>query len=150
MEAFDKIIESLSQAVEGARDKIDDPQTTDLIRKLPDSINSNEEYDRIEEIFDLLWNKYENRSPEEDALFDLLANIMEDYESRTLEPIPPMKPVELLKYMMKEHNLKQKDLANIFGSRTVVSNVLSGKSKINKTHAKRLSERFSMLPDAFL
>jgi len=121
-----------------------------LTTAIPRVIDSETEYDRLEPIFERLLDKGENRSPEEDALFDLLANLMEDYERRTLEPIPNASPTKMLEYLMKENDLKQKDLAEIFGGQSVVSDVLRGKREINKEQAKKLGEKFSVSPAAFI
>ena len=52
-----------------------------LTDTLPTVIDSEAEYNRIESIFENLLDN-EHRSPEEDKLFDLLANLLEDYERR--------------------------------------------------------------------
>ena len=54
---------------------------------LPQVVQSDQEYDRLAEIFNRLMNRGENLSPEEDRLFDLLANLLEDFERRTLPPL---------------------------------------------------------------
>ncbi len=45
---------------------------------------------------------------------------------------------------MQENNLWQTDLADIFGTQSVVSEVLGGKREITKKQAKALAERFSL------
>jgi HTH-type transcriptional regulator/antitoxin HigA len=42
------------------------------------------------------------------------------------------------------------DLVDVFGSRAVVSQVLSGKREISKAHARRLAERFRLSVEAFI
>ncbi|HEY0429026.1 MAG TPA: helix-turn-helix domain-containing protein [Pyrinomonadaceae bacterium] len=122
-----------------------------LLEALPGIIESDEEYGRLENIFNDLINKgEENLSPEQIRLFALLANLMEDYERRTLEAIAAASPVETLEYLMRENNLKQKDLAEIFGGQSVVSDVLKGKREINKAQARKLGEKFSLSPAAFI
>lgn len=122
-----------------------------LADTLPAVIESDAEYNRIEEIFNRLSSKGEdNLSLEENRLFGLLANLLEDYESRTLEPIPDLSPRELLSVLMRENNLKQSDLTEIFGTQSVVSEVLNGKREITKTQAKALSEKFAMRIEAFI
>lgn len=115
---------------------------------LPGVIDSPDEYKRIEEIFDNLFN--ENRSPEEDKLFRLLANLLEDYEKRTLPLLEKTSPQTTLKFLMKENNLRQADLADVFGTQSVVSEVLTGKREITKRQAKALAERFSLRLEAFI
>jgi hypothetical protein len=70
-----------------------------LADALPGIIESDAEYERIEQIFDKLISQ-KNLSPEEDRLFGLLANLLEEYESRTLEPIPNSTPREILTILM--------------------------------------------------
>jgi HTH-type transcriptional regulator / antitoxin HigA len=40
-------------------------------------------------------------------------------------------------------------LADVFGTRSIVSEVLSGKRRLNTEHMRRLSERFHVSPGAF-
>lgn len=122
-----------------------------LAKTVPAVITSPEEYDRLEDVFKSLMDKGEdNLSPEEDRLFDLLANLLEDYERRTLPPLEKSSPLETLKYLMQERDLKQKDVVELFGSQGVASEVLSGKRSISKTQAKNLAERFNIPADLFI
>lgn len=122
-----------------------------LADALPGIIESDAEYDRIEEIFNKLISKgEENLSPEEDRLFGLLANLLEEYESRTLEPLPDLSPREIVTVLMRENNLKQTDMADIFGTQSVVSEVLMGKREITKQQAKKLAGKFAMKIEAFI
>jgi HTH-type transcriptional regulator/antitoxin HigA len=50
---------------------------------------------------------------------------------------------------MEQHDLKQKDLVDIFGTASIVSEILSGKGELNKDHIKRLSRRFQVSPELF-
>jgi len=119
-----------------------------LNNALPGIIDSLDEYNRIEEIFNNLFK--ENRSPEEDKLFNLLANLLEEYETRTLPPLEKSSPVETLKFLMEENDLRQSDLADIFGTQSVVSEVLRGKREITKQQAKALAQKFSLRLEAFI
>jgi HTH-type transcriptional regulator/antitoxin HigA len=47
------------------------------------------------------------------------------------------------------NGLRQKDLASIFGSESVISEVLSGKRDITKAHIEKLSKRFNISPAVF-
>ncbi len=119
-----------------------------LLDVLPGAITSEEEYNRVEQTFADLFNQ--ERSPEKNKLFDLLAALLEDYERRTLPPLEPSPPLETLKFLMAENDLKQKDVVEIFGSQSVASNVLSGKRQISKAQAKRLATRFKVAAETFL
>lgn len=122
-----------------------------LAEALPGIIESDSEYGRVEKIFDRLISKgEENLSPEESRLFGLLANLLEEYESRTLAPIPNLSAREILTVLMKENDLKQTDMTEVFGTQSVVSEVLSGKREITKLQAKALAGRFGMKIEAFI
>jgi HTH-type transcriptional regulator/antitoxin HigA len=121
-----------------------------LVSTLPRVIDSLEEYNRVEKIFESFLDKGENRSPEEDKLFDLLANLLEDYERRTLPPLPRSSPLNTLKFLMAENDLKQKDVVPFFGSQGIASEVLAGKRAISKTQAKALAERFKVSVELFI
>lgn len=122
-----------------------------LADTVPGVIDSGAEYDRLEAVFNDLMNKGEdNFSPEEMRLFELLANLLEDYERKTLPPLEQSSPLDTLKFLMRENNLKQKDLVDDFGSQSVASAVLSGKRAISKGAAKKLGERFSVPADIFI
>ena len=86
---------------------------------LPASIDSDEEYERIENIFNELFNK-KSLSPEEDRLFALLADLLEDYGRKVVGEMPPLEPRQLLKSLITENNLKQIDLTDIFGTQSIV------------------------------
>jgi HTH-type transcriptional regulator/antitoxin HigA len=50
---------------------------------------------------------------------------------------------------MEAHNLRQKDLADVFGTESIVSDVLNGKRDLAKEHICRLSARFHVSPAVF-
>ena len=54
-----------------------------------------------------------------------------------------------MRFLMEQHGLKQKDLADVFGAQSIVSEVLSGKRELNKQQIRRLSERFHVSPEVF-
>ena len=62
---------------------------------------------------------------------------------------PEGNPNDTLKYLMKEHDLKQSDLTEI-GSQGVVSEILSGKRELNTRQIKLLSRRFHVSPSVFM
>jgi HTH-type transcriptional regulator/antitoxin HigA len=52
--------------------------------------------------------------------------------------------------LMAAHDPKQKDLVDIFGTPSIVSEVLHGKRELTTEHIRLLSERFQGTPDLFL
>jgi hypothetical protein len=47
------------------------------------------------------------------------------------------------------HKLKQKDLAPLFGSESIVSEILNRKRELNKHQIEKLSRRFNVSPIVF-
>jgi HTH-type transcriptional regulator / antitoxin HigA len=122
-----------------------------LVDALPGVIMNDEDYNRTEAIFSKLMDKGENRlSLEESKLFALLAKLLEDYEARALPPLDRTSPTETLSFLMEQNDLRQEDLADIFGSQGGVSKAITGKRAISKAQAKRLAERFRVSTDAFI
>lgn len=119
-----------------------------LSETIPVVITNQKDYKRLEDIFAKLFKK--ERSPEEDKLFDLLANLLEDYERKTLPKIEKSTPAETLKFLMGENNLKQKDLIDVFGTQSIVSEILSGKRQINVHQAKKLADKFKVSVELFV
>lgn len=64
-------------------------------------------------------------SPEGEEI-ELLSLLVEKYEQEHY-PIEAPSPVEAIKFRMEQMNLKQSDIAPLFGGKTRVSEVLNGK-----------------------
>jgi HTH-type transcriptional regulator/antitoxin HigA len=80
---------------------------------------------------------------------ELLTLLIEDFESKHYA-LPKASPVEVLRFLMDQHSLKQKDLLDIFGNASVTSEVLSSKRELSKEHIRRLADRFSIPADMLL
>ena len=74
--------------------------------------------------------------------------LIEDFEEKAY-PLKPAKPIEILNELIEANNLKQKDLVDVFGTPSIVSEVLHKKRDLNKTHIKKLSKRFQISPAVF-
>lgn len=120
------------------------PDYSAVVAKHPPKIirteAENEHYTAILEGLD---QRFDQLSPAEKDFAELLTLLIEDFESRTYE-LPKAAPLEVLHFVMDQHSLKQKDLIDIFGTRSVTSEVLSGKRELSKEHIRRLSSRFSI------
>jgi antitoxin component HigA of HigAB toxin-antitoxin module len=57
--------------------------------------------------------------------------------------------VDVLRTLMEAHDLLQKDLVPIFGSESIVSEILHKKRDLNKAHIEKLSKRFAVSPAVF-
>lgn len=79
----------------------------------------------------------------------VLSDLVSSYESkRFLFEKPESRDV--LAYLMEANQLKQSDLEEEIGSQSVVSDILSGKRRLNIGHIKRLAERFKVSPSLFI
>jgi HTH-type transcriptional regulator/antitoxin HigA len=81
-------------------------------------------------------------------LAELLTLLVEDFEEKRYR-LPRGKPLDVLRFLMEQHHLQQKDLADVFGTPSIVSEVLNGKRELNKAQIGRLSARFHVSPELF-
>jgi len=93
--------------------------------------------------------EYRDRTPEEDALLELLVTLIEKFEGEHY-PLPEGNPHSMLLHLMEARGLKQEDLVGVIGSRGVVSEVVNGKRSISKAQAKALAEFFHVSAELFI
>ena len=122
-----------------------------LAECLPGVIETEDENEKALEFVGRLMKKGAGkRSPEEERLLSLLVTLIENFEEKTYPMGVTSNPAVALAELMREHELKQNDMVDIFGSQGVVSQVLNGKRDISKAQARRLSERFRLPLDVFI
>jgi HTH-type transcriptional regulator/antitoxin HigA len=85
----------------------------------------NEACERIYNLINRTENQIEPNSPEGEEI-ELLSLLVEKYEQEHYSIEAP-NPVEAIKFRMEQMNLKQADIAPLFGGKTRVSEVLNGK-----------------------
>jgi len=119
-----------------------------LKRVAPKVIRTERENEAYTEILYELDQRSKRLTAAEKELAELLTLLIEDFEEKRY-PIPRAKPVDVVRFLMEQHNLLQKDLVDVFGTRSIVSEVLSGKRELNKEHIARLSARFHVSPEVF-
>jgi HTH-type transcriptional regulator/antitoxin HigA len=78
----------------------------------------------------------------------LLGQALEAYEQEHY-PVAKPEPIEMLRFLMEQQNVRQADLVPVLGSRSLVSELLSGKRKLNKRHIEVLSPFFHVSPATF-
>lgn len=120
-----------------------------LSRTMPVIIETEEENERMLAVVEKLMDKGENLSPEEDKLLKLLARLIEDFEKRYYKP-EDATPLEVLQHLMESRDVKQTHLWEVFGSKGIASEVLSGKRSISKAHARALAHYFHVTADLFI
>ena len=113
----------------------------------PTPITSERQHEQYLVVLDRLASKA-SATTEEEKYAEVLMTLIEAYEEE-YHAIPDASPVEVLRTLMDANDLRQKDLAPIFGSESIVSEVLHKKRVLNKTHIEKLSKRFSVSPAVF-
>ncbi len=93
--------------------------------------------------------EHRQRTPEEDALLELLIILIEKFEETTY-PLPNIGAEKMLLHLMEARNMKQEELVGVIGSRGVVSEIVNGKRSISKAQAKVLGELFHVSPSLFI
>ena len=82
------------------------------------------------------------------TLAERIGDLIEAYETKH-HSIPDASPVGVLVFLMEQHGLKQADVPEI-GAQSVVSEVLSGKRRLNIRQVSALSKRFGISANAFI
>ena len=85
---------------------------------------------------------------EETDYLNLLGMLVYEYEEKHV-PIPDLQGVELLKALIEELGLKQKDLVPIFKTESIVSGVLNGQRRFTVEHMEKLAAFFHVSPALF-
>lgn len=110
-------------------------------------IKTEEDYNsalkRLEEIFDAPVN-----SPEGDEA-ELLTVLIEKYEEEHY-PIEAPDPIEAIKFRMEQMNMKKKDLAEVLGYKSRVSEILSRKRKLSLKMIRQLHKKLRIPYDSLL
>lgn len=115
---------------------------------LPHVIHTEAENERCTYVLESLLRK-KKRSVEEQRLTELLTLLIEDFEARAYPMPQKASPIDILRHLMDSNGLRQTDLLDVFGTASVISEVLKGKRELSKTHIVKLSERFGVSPALF-
>lgn len=113
----------------------------------PTPITSEAQHEEYLSVLDRLAGK-DKPTREEEKYAAVLMALVEAYEEEHYA-IADASPVEVLRALMEANNLRQKDLVPVFGSESIVSEVLHKKRGFNKTHIEKLSKRFRISPAVF-
>ena len=105
-------------------------------------------------------NDYEKALKSMEAVFDeetgpladyaeTLVILIEHYEEENF-PVEKKQGVEVLKFLMEQNDLKQKDLVGVLGGKSTVSEILNGKRPLNLQHIRVLADKFHVKPATFV
>jgi HTH-type transcriptional regulator/antitoxin HigA len=119
-----------------------------LRRTAPAVIHSERENERCISMLEALDRRGEKLTAAERRLAELLTVLIEDFEEKTYA-LKPARPVDILRELLQANNLKQKDLLDVFGTPSIVSEVLREKRGLTVEHIRKLSRRFHVSPGVF-
>jgi len=113
----------------------------------PTAIASERQHREYLAVLDKLASK-ERPTSQEEKYAEVLITLIEAYEEEH-HAIPEASPVEVLRGLMDANGLRQKDLAPILGTESLVSEILHEKRELNKGQIEKLSKRFRVSPAVF-
>lgn len=120
-----------------------------LSSTLPAVIRSEAENERCIRRLEELDRKGSRMSAAERRMAELLTLLIEDFEEKHYA-LKAASPVDVLQELMRANDLKQKDLVDVFGTPSIVSEVLHEKRQLTTEHIRRLSRRFRVSPEVFI
>jgi len=113
------------------------------------AIRTEREYDAaVQRLNALVDDVGDNTKDARYRLIETLSVLIEAYD-REHHGLPDASGIEVLRLLMEQHGLTQKDLAEI-GSQGVVSEVLAGRRHLNVRQIQALATRFVVDPGVFL
>ncbi len=80
---------------------------------------------------------------------ETLAILIEHYETERF-PIKESSGIDVVRFLMDQSGLEQKNLIGILGGKSSVSEILHGKRLLNLRHIRALSEKFNVNPATFI
>ncbi len=106
-------------------------------------IKSDAEYQKALERLEFLMLDDPKQETDKADELEVLSLLIEKYESEEFQIELP-DPIEAIKFRMEQQNLKQKDLAPMIGSRSKVSEVLSGKRTLTLSMIRSLHKHLGI------
>jgi HTH-type transcriptional regulator / antitoxin HigA len=94
---------------------------------------------------------HRQRTEDEDALLKVLSNAIEVFESNEYrDRTSDLKQSELIQFLLEQNGQSPKDLREVLGGKSHVSEILSGKRAVGPKQALKLGKHFNISPVAFL
>ncbi|HUY12751.1 MAG TPA: helix-turn-helix domain-containing protein [Terriglobia bacterium] len=138
-----------SMAGKISKKTVDQQEYSELVgRSLPHVIRNEAENDHYTHVLETLDRK-PDPTPAEQELAALLTVLIENFEEEHYS-LRKATPVDSVIELMEANGLKQKDLIDVFGTPSIISEVLKGKRNLTTEHIRRLSARFHVTPALFI
>jgi antitoxin component HigA of HigAB toxin-antitoxin module len=82
---------------------------------------------------------------------DTLVQLIEAYDAEHNSiDTSGIKPLDLLRSLLADHEMTASDLGRILGNRELGSKILRGERKLSKTNIRKLATHFKLSPAAFI
>jgi HTH-type transcriptional regulator/antitoxin HigA len=110
------------------------------------------EYAKLEKILDQLIDEVRGNDKHPlSIVMQIIGENLEQYDNNHFPMIGlNVSDVDLVRYLMNAHHLRQADLAGIFGGQANVSKFLSGERPLSKLQMMGLKKQFNISADFFL
>ncbi len=110
------------------------------------------EYAELEKLLDELIDEVRGNNSHPLALvMQIIGENLEQYDNDHFPAIGSnISDIDMVKFLMKSHDLHQADLADIFGGQANVSKFLSGERPLSKNQIAGLKKRFGISADFFV
>ncbi len=119
-----------------------------LVAHQPAKPRNREELDGMTALLESLAANETPQSPAMERFIETLMALVQQYEEE-VDAGPDASPAGVLKYLMEERGLRQVDLVPILGSKSYVSQILSGHRPIGKEAARKLAKYFRVGAQSF-
>lgn len=120
-----------------------------LARHPPRVIRTEAENEYFTQMLESLDARSEHLSAAEKELADLLTLLIENFEAQSYA-LPKASPLDMVRFMMEQHGLRQRDMLDVFGTASIASEVLNNKRELSKEHIRKLCDRFHISADLLL
>ena len=120
-----------------------------LVAHRPVKPRNRRELARMTALLEKLAANETKQTPAIELFVETLTALVMQYENE-IEPGPERSPAGVLKYLMEERGLRQIDLVPILGTKSYVSQILSGHRPIGKDAARKLAEFFHVSRHSFV
>ena len=98
--------------------------------------------------YELMQKDIEPDTIESDEL-EVISILIEQYE-KDKHPIAPPSPIEAILFRLDQMGMKKSELKNILGSRSRVSEILSGKRSLSLKMIRKLHEQLGISADTLI
>lgn len=113
------------------------------IKPIKDEKDYQNALNRLEEIFDA------KMGTEQGDELEILSILIDNYENEHF-PIEMPDPIEAIKFRMEQMGMKQKDLADVFGFKSRVSEILNKKRKLTLEMVRNLNTKLHIPTDVLI